>query len=62
MRTPRRGTLAVDYAVFLFGRQVTPWASHTDAIKDAIAAGFATRDPGEPPYFWAGASLERRRD
>jgi hypothetical protein len=52
----RQGAL---YAVYLFGRRVTAWRGHSDAIEDAIEQGHASRDERGQLYFWVGAELRR---
>ena len=46
------------YAIFLFGRRVTPWRDRSKAaMADAIAEGYAEEDEWGTPFLWAGAGL-----
>lgn len=47
------------YATFLFGRRVTPWRPHVEAVEEAIDMGHAARDEWGAIYFWVGAELRR---
>lgn len=50
------------YAIFLFGRRVTPWReTRAAAMADALAEGHATQDEFGPPYLWAGADVVSER-
>lgn len=47
------------YAVFAFGKRMTPWRAHREtAVKDAIAGDYASRDDQGQVYFWAECSIE----
>jgi hypothetical protein len=50
------------YAIFLFGRRVTPWReSYKAALADALANGHASQEPGDAPYLWVGADVVSER-
>lgn len=50
------------YAVFLFGRQVTPWRmSSAAAVVDAFAEGHMTRDEYGQAFSWVGVDIVSRR-